>query len=324
VWLKLAGATRQWLTLPLRSGLVFWFGGGAAWLWSVAQPGALLRFVEGAPAETLVSPQAGAFLARLAALSDGQAVVVVLTATLVVTLGQIVVRRLAFVLLRLLEGYHWPGLLSGFSVCLWDKLLYARRESRLQELGGRYLGEQAPPLSPAETQEYALLDRDLMYLPAKNQRLPTRLGNLLRAYELRPSEKYGLDALICWPRLWLLLPSHVREEIQAARKRLDDTVQIWFWGAAFLVWSVLTWWAVPLALLQVVLTRRWLLDEATVYGELVESAYDLHRVDLYKALRWPLPEGPAQEVASGLALTAYLWRGTVPAGVQYADPSSDS
>ena len=90
-------------------------------------------------------------------------------------------------------------------------------------------------------------------------------------------------------------------------------VEIWFWGMAYLTWVVFTWWAAPMALLQMFMARQWLL---------VETAYDLlHRGDLYKELRWQLPKGPEKERESGNALTAYLWRGTCSDGMRYVTPA---
>jgi hypothetical protein len=52
-----------------------------------------------------------------------------------------------------------------------------------------------------------------------------------------------------------------------------------------------------------------MLDAAVIYGDLVESTFDLHRTALYKSLRFPLPKNPTEERQIGRALTDYLWRG---------------
>ena len=147
-----------------------------------------------------------------------------------------------------------------------------------------------------------------MFLPDQDDRLPTRLGNLLRSYELRPQQKYGLDAFICWPRLWLLLDKDVRAEVESARNDLNQSVQVFIWGCLFLIWAWWAWWASPLAIMQLWVTRQLLLESARTYGELVEASFDLNRSRLYRALRWPLPENPLQEAVLGSELSAYLWR----------------
>lgn len=48
---------------------------------------------------------------------------------------------------------------------------------------------------------------------------------------------------------------------------------------------------------------------ATIYGNLVCAAYDLYRLELYRALGWQAPEDPSAEQASGLHLTEFLFRG---------------
>jgi hypothetical protein len=51
--------------------------------------------------------------------------------------------------------------------------------------------------------------------------MPTRFGDILRAAEFRPRDKYGLDTTVCWYPLWLLLPAEVKQEISQARLELD-------------------------------------------------------------------------------------------------------
>lgn len=69
-----------------------------------------------------------------------------------------------------------------------------------------------------------------MQFPSQPNRLmPTKLGNILRAAESRPYDKYGLDAVICWSRLWLLLPDGVKKELQEARSNLNTAARFWLW-----------------------------------------------------------------------------------------------
>jgi hypothetical protein len=53
---------------------------------------------------------------------------------------------------------------------------------------------------------------------------------------------------------------------------------------------------------------RWLLNAAIISGDLLESVFDLYRLELYRSLRWPFPPSPQQERQLGEQLTAYLWK----------------
>jgi hypothetical protein len=70
------------------------------------------------------------------------------------------------------------------------------------------------------------------------------------------------------------------------------------------------------------LTYRWMLRAASVYGDLLEASFDLHRFKLYEALHWPLPKNPAEELPLGNALTAYLWHGSDQPQPQFTWPKS--
>jgi hypothetical protein len=55
---------------------------------------------------------------------------------------------------------------------------------------------------------------------------------------------------------------------------------------------------------------HWLLNAATIYGDLLESAFDLYRIELYKAMRWPLPRSPEEKRQLGTKLSNYLRKRT--------------
>jgi hypothetical protein len=166
------------------------------------------------------------------------------------------------------------------------------------------------------------LGLQLRAFPTDRDLMPTRLGNLLRAAERKPLEKYGLDAVICWPRLWLLLPDAVRKDLQEARADLNIAARVWFWSLLFIFWVLLgAWWAVPVGLLSAAFVYYgWLLDAAGTYADLLESAFDLYRPLLYQSLRWPLPNSPQEEHQSGEALTQYLWRGAADNPATFVPP----
>jgi hypothetical protein len=148
--------------------------------------------------------------------------------------------------------------------------------------------------------------------------MPTRLGNVLRAAEQRPSVKYGLDVAVTWPMLWLLLDKDTREEVANARSALNGSVTLLLWAVLSLVWTALAWWVAPIAV-GVALAVYYVpvLSSAQVYGDLMGSVYDIRRTCLYDALRWPLPATPAGEQKDGRALTMYLWRGIAPVGARF-------
>ncbi len=162
-------------------------------------------------------------------------------------------------------------------------------------------------LTLKEEEEYARLDWRLRQAPADfNRLMPTRLGNLLRVAETRPSNKYGLDAVTCWSRLWFVLPESTQKELTEARAELNLGARVWLWSILFLIWSIWAWWAIPVGLLTALLTYRWMLDAAANYGDLVEATFDVYRAELYKAVRWSLPTDSDDERQKGREITQYL------------------
>lgn len=230
-------------------------------------------------------------------------------AVLAVLASGVLVQRLTLPTLRLLAGY-WPAGLAGMrrSRIASERARLERAQTEWMRLAERL--EREPTNTELE-QEYILLDARLRRLPAVAHRLlPTRLGNVLRSAESRTYDKYGLDPVRCFPHLWLLLPDAARQELAAARGRLDGAVAACVWGVFFLPWGAVNLLAVPVgAGVAVAAWWWWLPERAEAFGELLEATFDLYRVDLYEALRWPLPANPAVERQSGELLTRYVWRG---------------
>ena len=89
-------------------------------------------------------------------------------------------------------------------------------------------------------------------------------------------------------------------------------------------WGYYSRWAIPVGLGAAWLAYGWMLNAAAVYGDLLESAFDLFRTLLYKSLRLPLPKNPTEESQLGKALTDYLWRGFVEPEPNFEEPDKKS
>ncbi len=245
---------------------------------------------------------------RLIGLQTVEQIALLILLLLGLILSSLLTARWRFTLLRWLEGY-WPRPLRRLEPH------FSARQSRKLEKAEYRLNEllHKPELSPEETRRRAELELFVHYYPADPAQIrPTQLGNILRAGETASAQKYGLDALVCWPRLWPLLPETLRADLITVRTQLLNLAEIWGMGFLSFVWIVWSPWAVVLAALWTWSVYRMMLPVAMSYADMIESAFDLYRFRLYEALHWPLPEAGKDESAHGQALTEFLWRGTTP------------
>lgn len=291
-WKTLGGKIAEhWLLSWLAPSVVFWGGGLLAWICSIGWP---------VPKDTL---------AWVKSLSEPMQIALLSVMLVVVIASAWLVEQLEFPSLRWLEGY-WPKWM-GFLKRLLSHRHWSRIEAKKSQWQELIINNKHSELSEQDQEKFLALDMALMKAPVKQQDcMPTRLGNILRAAERKPGNKYGLDAVICWPRLWLLLPDEVKKDLTEARTALDVQTRLWIWSTMFIVWSYWSIWALPIGVLAATVIYQMMLSTALVYGELLEATYDLHRAVLYQALRWPLPVNPKDEQSKGKALTAYLWRGS--------------
>jgi hypothetical protein len=279
----------QWAANLLTPAFVFWLGGLVAWIQKFGWNNWQQWFTQ------LVEPLQ---------------IAVLVASLLLVAASAFVIQQLDLVVLRWFEGY-WPTWMNPLRQRLLkqQQSRVQRLEQRWQELAARR--DQTGSLTATELDEFVNIDFQLRQVPAQPDLLmPTKLGNILRAAESHSANKYGLDAIICWPRLWLVLPDTVKKELQETRSNLNTAARIWLWGILFSVWGIWAVWAIPISLLVALFAHHWMLNAAATYGDLLESAFDLYRLELYKALYLPLPINPAHERQLGRQLTEYLWRGS--------------
>jgi hypothetical protein len=298
VWSGVGGKVAdKWAALLLSPALVFWGGGVLAWVWAHG------GFTGTRSGWAKLDERWRHAFNQPTAVAQ---VALILLALLVVAGSARLVGSLSLPVLRTLEGY-WPKWAAPAR-----RALVRLRSRRIDRAAARWreLALRTDSLSAAERAEYARLDARRATVPAaRDDRTPTSLGDLLRAAESRPRHRYGLEAAVCWPRLWLVLPDQVRADVGTARARLDQAAQLWLVSLAFAVWTVFAWWAAVVAVAGMAVAYRVMLAAAAGYAVLVQSCFDIHRDSLYTALGRDLPQDACEELAAGRRVTDFLARG---------------
>jgi len=160
----------------------------------------------------------------------------------------------------------------------------------------------------------------LVFYPPPNhvdKMMPTRLGNILRAVEIYPYERYGIDAAVIWPRLRPLLKPEVMALLEDRKTTLAFMLSMSLLSALFsLIWCpVLAFsnrWDLFL-LCALGWPLAWMcyqnaLQSALAYSEQLRATFDLYRHNLLKALNRPVPTTLEEERKEWLRLTRFFQR----------------
>lgn len=227
--------------------------------------------------------------------SAAQLLALALAAVVVLTVSSLLVTRLTRPVLRALEGYRWPAGLRAARTAVW--------KGKLAALQTR---QDTHP-------DDAALQARLRRFPADPDVMPTRIGNILSAGERRPAYAYGLDPVVVWPQLCLVLPEQPRTDLAQARTDLDRTTGAVIWAAASSLLGVLWLPAALIGLLAALLVWRvWIPHAAEAYARVLSAVFDTHRFHLYDALHYPRPTTPTDEKEDGEKVTRILWAGGLP------------
>lgn len=168
-------------------------------------------------------------------------------------------------------------------------------------------------------------------LPTQPQQvMPTRLGNILRNAELYSSDRYEIDAVLMWPRLYNLLPERFIQTIAEAKGSLDFMLVVsalsgifglvigvylvivqasgwlfltYFWGGLFLAWFA----------------YRSALGSALLYAQQIKAGFDLYRNELLKQMRLELPKTPSEEIELWGKIHQFIYSNNTTVPFHYKD-----
>ncbi len=129
-----------------------------------------------------------------------------------------------------------------------------------------------------------------------NTLLPSRLGNILRAAEHYPYERYQIRAVLFWPRLYPLLPETFQREQEEFVMAYEFPLVVAFQASIFGVLSGGALWmddspvwlfllCTCSAMTVAIAGYRFSLEPATEWAEQFRVAFDLYRGRLLDA--WP-------------------------------------
>ncbi len=219
-------------------------------------------------------------------------------------------------IVRLLEGYGQEA--NPFHIFLPQQrqLFKSVAEPHLRKVDS-VLNDRRKGIP--QTQEFEKLDvwRATVDFPEDlDLVLPTRLGNVMRAYERYSNVVYGIEAIVVWPRLAMVIPEEARERIREAEALFYFSINMLVVGlitistcATLAIRSlyskgtsgaadVVTWPIVLIVLVSVFfICFSWLRlpHAARERGDQVKSTFDLYRKPLAEALGFELPPTEAEE-----------------------------
>lgn len=210
-------------------------------------------------------------------------------------------------ILRFFEGYwpHRPALWVGKHAKAWHqrrlKLLTADNNNR------------ALFLYPPDSRPWHVM--------------PTQLGNILKAGEVYATLRYGLDAVLIWPRLWSLLPEEAVASVITMRSAMEFHLAVAALATVFAVAAgaylliAAAGWTWFLACFWGGLGTAWISYEASLpaaiaYSDQVRAIFDNWRNALLKQMRLPLPANVQEERALWGEVGQFLLR-NAPATWQY-------
>jgi hypothetical protein len=207
---------------------------------------------------------------------------------------------LQFRLVQLLEGY-WPTW-APLWVARMGVWAQGRRRDRIADRISAASKSKSVAALIAINERIQVAETQVRErFPDPNRLLPTALGNALRAAEDRVGQRYGLQSVIIWPRLFRLLPAEVRAALDDEVTQLDVSARLSVtWSLAGVVSAAILLrepsalvtnplWAALVVGVWVLARLSYLsaVESAIAHGSDIEVAIDLYRSLVVDAMRLP-------------------------------------
>lgn len=231
--------------------------------------------------------------------------VIALVALCIILVLTVMLYQLNTALIRLYEGYPWEGSWIGEK---WKKRrqrhfdLAGNMKERVANLA-REVGLEKLEIDSGSLADVTDMAGDILDNEYPNKRelvLPTRLGNVIRAFETYTERRYGASQLALWSRLQAVIDPAYMEAINSAKTEFDFMLNSSFLSAvlaflllcAGLIWrhprsyGLFQAWEFEVVLFTGVSHFLYLgaINRAAEWGLGVKSSFDLYRLALLKKL----------------------------------------
>ena len=192
--------------------------------------------------------------------------------------------------LRLYEGYPLEGARDKRGFNLPYRVTIKRWQDRFD---AHATVKSQPTPSRARTDAAQTLAR--LYPATREQLLPTRFGNAVRSFERHPRSRYGLDGVVIWPRIALLLTDQEQQIVADAQTDVAFFVNASVFAivlGCLVIADAIAHGALPFGLcwlyaLPFVVAwaaYRLSVGAAVRWGDTFRAVVDVHRLDLYARL----------------------------------------
>jgi len=221
-------------------------------------------------------------------------------------------------LIRLFEG---RSLKNDYFIQMLNKKQrkeFNKKKRKIQEIyqdmvdkGGKISDEEQHRLSQ-------LISELSTYYPPKEEKvLPTKVGNIIAAFENYPNIRYGIDSIGLWTRLVPILKEYDYLEFVSSEKSLFDFLMSmnviiailnleFFYLALYKGNWIVAILLLPFAFILFRLFYIGMTHAARYWGETCNVAYDLFRKELYSRLNLKPPHNFKEEYNRWVELSKFI------------------